>query len=122
MAFPADQLAAMAEALEVEIETRSADDPTSRRTVIWIVIDDGEVYLRSVRGAGGRWFRELAARRAAVLHVGRRAIPVRAVVVDADDAIARCSRALERKYAGDPALPSMLREEVLATTVRLEPA
>ncbi len=122
MTFPADQLAALAEALEVEIETRPAAGPPSHRTVIWIVVDDGQVYVRSVRGPQGRWFRELAARGKAVVHVGRLVIPVRGVVTDAAQDIARCSHALERKYAGDPALRSMLRDEVLSTTVRLEPA
>jgi hypothetical protein len=34
--------------------------------------------------------------------------------------VRRASEALERKYAGDPATPSMVRHEILDTTLRLE--
>jgi hypothetical protein len=34
--------------------------------------------------------------------------------------VARTSAGLERKYAGDPATPSMVRDEILDTTLRLE--
>jgi hypothetical protein len=46
---------------EVDIETRRADDAPAHRTTIWAVVEDGDVYVRSWRGAGGRWRRELAA-------------------------------------------------------------
>ncbi len=49
---------------------------------------------------------------------------VAVTVHDATDerSVARCSRQLELKYAGDASLPGMLRPGILGTTLRLEPA
>ncbi len=105
---------------EVEIETWSmAGEP--RRTVIWVVVADAVPYVRSVRGERGRWYRDIRTERHGALHVAARAIPIRAVPADDEAGIAACSAALERKYAGDFSLPSMLRPEVLGATLRLEP-
>ena len=38
------------------------------------------------------------------------------------DRIRACSAELERKYAGDPATPAMVRDDVLDTTLELRPA
>ena len=120
--FPADRLAAIDETMEVEIETRRDPAAPSHRVVIWAVVDAGEVFVRSVRGTRGRWFRELTANPDAILHVGGAAIAVRGLPAADVTSVERCSRALGRKYAGDPALRSMLRADVLPTTIRLDPA
>lgn len=121
-AFPPDRRALIDEAMEVEIETRRDPGAPSYRVIIWAVVDADEVFVRSVRGTGGRWFRELTANPEAILHVGSVSLAARGLsTADDDPSIGRCSQALRRKYAGDPALPSMLRAEVLPTTIRLEP-
>jgi len=119
--FPTDQLAAIDAALEVEIETRPAADEPSHRTIIWIVAEADEVFVRSVRGGRGRWYREAMATREAILRVGGAATAVRITPAIDAPSIDRCSRALRRKYAGDPALGTMLRPETLSTTLRLDP-
>ena len=119
--FDVSQLARIDGALEVEIETWAATGAPSHRVIVWVVTADGEVYLRSFRGSSGRWYRELMATHEAVLHVAGTPIAVRAESAVTIEAIERCSRALERKYATDPALSSMLRADVLSTTVRLVP-
>jgi hypothetical protein len=126
-AFDPDILARLEADDEVRIETvdRRALDGQPRSTIIWLVVSDGDVFVRSVRGSRGRWYRDLQADASATL-VARRApgwpsVPVEAVPADDPASIARCSDALERKYAGDPALGSMLQPETLATTLRLRP-
>ena len=116
-----DVLAAIDAAREVRIETRAGPDAPVHRTVIWVVVDAGEVYIRSVRGRRGRWYRELMRQPEAVLHTGRSAIPVRATPATDETSVERCSRGLGDKYAGDPSLRSMLRPETLPTTMRLDP-
>src|SRR5207249_11611429 len=107
---------------EVEIET-SRETGTSRRTIIWIVVDDGRVYVRSVRGPGGKWYQRLRRDPAGALHVAGTRTPVRAVPVGDAAEIERVSAALRRKYARQrSSLASMLRPETLPTTLRLEPA
>ena len=106
---------------EIRIETALPDE-SRQRTTIWAVVDGGEVFVRSWRGDRARWFQAALDRPedVAVL-VGGHRIEVRAIPATDDESVARCSSALERKYAGDPGTRSMVREEILNTTLRLEP-
>jgi hypothetical protein len=116
-----DWPAAIDSAREVEIETRRGEGAPAHRTTIWAVVDGGDVYVRSLRGASARWYRELMADPAAVLHVEDDAFPVRAVQATDPESIERTSDALRRKYSDSRALDSMLEDDILGTTVRLEP-
>ena len=119
MAVSDDQLNLLEETLEVRIETRS-DDATFE-TIIWIVVADGEVYARSVNGERGRWYqRTISNPFVAVLVDGDR-LEVRAVHVKDSDTIQTVSDALRAKYPPGGSLDRMTREEVLETTVHLEP-
>jgi hypothetical protein len=109
-------------AREVDIETRRADDAPAHRTTIWAVVEDGDVYVRSYRGSAGRWYREITANPSAVLHVDGEAVPVRAVPAVDSDSIERVSAGYLRKYRDSSVVDSMVRAEVLDTTIRLEPA
>ena len=108
-------------AREVDIETRRADDAPAHRTTIWAVVDDGDVFVRSWRGATSRWHREITAYPAAVLHVEGEAIPVRAVAATDPGSVERASAGYRRKYGDSSVVDSMVREEILDTTIRLEP-
>jgi hypothetical protein len=46
---------------------------------------------------------------------------VRAVPATDPDSVARTSAQLQRKYAGTSEVDSMVRDEILNTTLRLEP-
>jgi hypothetical protein len=106
---------------EVRVETSRGD--AVHRTIIWVVVDGDDVFIRSVRGPRGRWYRELKDSGDGVLIVGRTRIPIRALPADDDESIERASRALREKYRGaGGSLRSMLRPETLPTTLRLEPA
>jgi hypothetical protein len=112
---------AIDEAREVDIETRRGEGAPVHRTTIWAVVDGGDVYVRSLRGPNGRWFRELMAEPEAVLHVEDEAFPVRAARATDPESIERTSKALRDKYSDSRSLDSMLADDTLATTVRLEP-
>jgi hypothetical protein len=112
-------------AKEIRIETRirgSAEGGT-RRTTIWVVVDDGEIFVRSEFGARGRWFQDLLADPRATLHIGRRDEPIAAVARLATDpaSVERCTAGFQRKYAGNPAVAVMVIPEIDDATVRLEP-
>jgi hypothetical protein len=77
--------------------------------------------VRSLRGASGRWYRELTAEPEAVVHAGSDSFPVRAVQASDPESVQRTSDALRRKYAESRSLDSMLADDILDTTVRLEP-
>ena len=119
--FDAHTLDTLDRAMEVEIETLRPDG-MPRMTTIWLIVDRGEVFVRSWRGDRGYWYQgALDAPDAVTLHVAGRAIPIRVIQATDNASVNRCSVALERKYADDPATPSMVRPGVLATTLRLEP-
>jgi hypothetical protein len=123
--FPADILAAVADRDEVELETTRRSG-AKRKTIIWIVVDGSDVFVRSVRGEDGRWYQDLLANPEGVLHFRGRPklppVPFRALHTPDADSVARTSRAFEAKYRGQGAsLRSMLQQTVLPTTLRLEP-
>lgn len=121
MSFSAEDLDRLDRTQEVEIETQ-APGREARRTVIWIVVDDGEVFVRSVRGERARWYRDGLANPAVAIHADGRRIPATAITAADPDSVDRMNAGIERKYRGDPAIRSMLRPAVLPTTLRLEPA
>ena len=121
MRFDTATLRRIDAAYEVDIETTRPDD-TVRSTTIWPVVDGGDVFVRSVRGDRGHWFQAALDRPDDVgLVVDGERLAVRAVSATDDDAIARCSAGLTKKYRRDGSLQTMLRPRVLATTLRLEP-
>lgn len=120
MSFPTEDLAAIDRAEEVRVETQAPGGPV-HRTIIWVVVDDDEVFIRSVRGERGRWFREAQANPAIALHLDGRRLSATAIPADDPDSIERASQALRRKYARDPALRTMLVPDTLPTTLRVEP-
>ncbi|MGH9110698.1 MAG: nitroreductase/quinone reductase family protein [Acidimicrobiales bacterium] len=105
---------------EVDIETRGADGAV-HRTTIWPAVDGGDVYIRSQRGTAGRWYQEATASPDVVLHVGGESVPVQAVPAPDVESIGRASAGYQSKYADSPYLGTMTRDEILATTLRLEP-
>jgi hypothetical protein len=109
-------------AREVDIETRRGADAPVHRTTIWAVVDGEDVFVRSWRGAGARWYRELTANPVAVLHAEGGSTPVSAVAASDPDSVARVSAGYRRKYGDSSVVDSMVRDEILDTTVRLEPA
>ena len=121
MRFPERDVAEIAAAEEIEIETR-ATDGTVHRTIIWIVTHDGDVYVRSVNGPGSRWYREAIATGDVALNLGSRRIAARVEPAADPAGIAACSAGLEAKYPGDYSLQSMLEPETLPTTLRVVPA
>ena len=106
---------------EIDIETSRGGDAPVHRATIWPAVDGGEVYVRSLKGEAGRWYREALANPEVVLHVEGESIPARAVHTPDAESIGRATAGLQRKYADSPYVDTMVREEILAATVRLEP-
>jgi hypothetical protein len=122
--FDDETLGRLGEAREVRIETRRGDGAPVHRTTIWVVTVDGAVFVRSVRGERGRWYREVRTNPTAALHVGDDRIPVHAVPVSDEATIEAVNRAYQEKYgrSSPGSTRAMLRPETLPTTLRLEPA
>jgi hypothetical protein len=116
--FDADTLRDVRDRHEVAIRTGRHPDSN---VVVWTVVVGDAVFVRSARGAKGRWYRDLAGGDTATLEAGPRRLAVRATLVDDPTEIERVSGEYRRKYGSSPYLQSVLRAEVVATTLRLEP-
>ena len=119
MTFEEADLARIAAAEEIEIETRSADGQT-HRTIIWPVVSDGVIRVRSYRGSGARWYREATADPRVAIHLDGQRWPARAVSATAPADVEACSAGYRQKYAGDAGLGAMLAPAIRDTTMRLE--
>lgn len=116
--FDADTLRALRDAPEPTIRT---DKHPGSAVVIWVVVDGGEVFVRSWLGTRGRWYRDLAAGGAATLAFAGRELAVRAVPASDGASVERASREILRKYRRSSHAREMVRAEILPTTLRLEP-
>ncbi|HEU5113221.1 MAG TPA: DUF2255 family protein [Acidimicrobiia bacterium] len=118
MSLTAEQLQEIGDSQLVIIETRRGDRVTG--TVIWVVVVDDVVYVRSVRGESGRWYQRAVADAAVALRVGDDRFEFRAIPANDPDSVESASEGLRRKYRGR-SLENMLLPETLGTTLRLEP-
>lgn len=121
MAFPDDDLALIDRTKEVRIETSRVGGP-AHRAIIWVVVDDGDVFVRSAYGPESRWYREATSNPDVTLWVDKKPLKAHVTQVIDPDEIGRMSSGLERKYAGDPAVQGMNKPELLPLTLRLDPA
>ena len=116
--FDAETLRRLRPAREVSIRTEKHPDSA---VVIWVVVPDDEVFVRSWRGTRGRWYRDLAAGGSG----GPRVRRPPAVRPGDPDERCRCNRSRQREflrqYQWSSHAPEMVRTEILPTTLRLEP-
>ncbi|HTK44999.1 MAG TPA: DUF2255 family protein [Patescibacteria group bacterium] len=120
MTFEESDLDLLATAKEVRVETRSTAGEV-HRTIVWPLVHDGVVYLRSYKGPSGRWYREALADPEIALLFDRRRLPARAIPAADAASVEACSEALRAKYRRSYSLEAMLAPSVLPTTLRIEP-
>jgi hypothetical protein len=121
VSFDPESLALWNDTAEIQIETSRGTGAPVHQTVIWIVVDDDVAYVRSVRGPAGRWFRELQANPHGAVHAAGRRVAVQAQPATDATSVSRVSDLLRTKYEKRWPGPtaSMLRDDVLPTTLRL---
>jgi hypothetical protein len=108
---------------QVEIETQRPSGER-RRTIVWIVTDGNDVYVRSVRGSAGRWYRDLVANPNGALHIGGDRVGVRVTPAADPASVALVSDLFRAKYGrtSRASTESMIQPHTLETTLRLHPA
>jgi hypothetical protein len=119
--FGESDLEELATIREIEVETHSTTGDV-HRAIVWPLVREGVVYLRSFHGPAGRWYREALADPDIALVIEGRRVPARAVPASDDASIEACSAALREKYRRSYSLAAMLAPAVLPTTLRIEPA
>ena len=121
MTFGESDLEQLAATREVEVETHSKAGDV-HRTIVWPLVRDGVVYLRSFHGPTGRWYREALADPDIALVIEGRRVPARAQPAPDDASVEACSAALREKYRRSYSLAAMLAPATLPTTLRVEPS
>jgi hypothetical protein len=116
--FDVDTLGELRDLQEVFIRTEK--HPKSA-VVIWVAVDDNEVFVRSWLGAKGRWYKDLAEGGPATIEFAGRRLAVQAIPASDPDTVARTSREILRKYQRSSHAREMVRAEILPTTMRLDP-
>ena len=121
MTFEESDLDLLASTKEIRVETRSKTGEV-HKTIVWPLVRDGVVYLRSYKGEQGRWYREALADPDIALLFDRRRVEGRAVPATDTASVEACSQALRDKYRRSYSLEAMLAPAVLPTTIRVERA
>ena len=104
--FDADTLDELRPLQEVAIRT---EKHPGTAVVIWVVVADEEVFVRSVRGSKGRWYRDLAVGGPATLEFAGRRLAVQAIPATDPAPFGRDTREYLRKNLSRAPYGAMLR-------------
>ena len=119
-----ETLAALADALEVDVTPIAADGSRRSSRTVWSIRVGDELYLRSWKGRGAAWFRDAVATGQGEIAVtgGGASQLVRFEEVDAEANIqAQISATFLTKYAADRYAAAMNESGPLESTLRLIP-
>src|SRR3979409_1714044 len=119
-AWKSDELAKIGAAEEVQIAPLRRDGTPRKPVTVWIVRHGDDLFVRSVRGRSGRWFRGTRERHEGRIRAG--GVQKDVTFVDADhdidDEVDAAYRAKYRRYAGS-ILNSVLTAAARSTTIKL---
>ena len=116
-----DELARIGAAEEVQVAPLRRDG-TQKPVTVWVVRHGDDLYVRSVRGRSGHWFRGVQETHEGRIRAGGAQHDVTFVDAahDIDDEVDAAYRAKYRRYAGS-ILNSVLTPEARSTTIKLVP-
>ncbi|SRR5713226_3583391 len=117
-----DELVRIGAAEEVQIASLRRDGTPRKPVTVWVVRYCDDLYVRSVRGSGGQWFRGTQERHEGRIRAGGVQQDVTFVDAgrDVDDEVDTAYRSKYRRYAGS-ILDSVLTPEARSTTIKLVP-
>ena len=117
-----DELSKLGDTEEVQIASVRRDGKLGRPVTTWVIRQDDDLYVRSVRGRSGHWFRGVQERHEGRIRAGR--VQKDVTFVDGDDAIGdqidAVYRNKYRRYTG-PILNSVLTPAARAATLKIVP-
>lgn len=110
----------LADVQEISIGFRRPDGSTGS-TPVWVVRVGDDVFVRSMNGPSGGWYRRLRARPDGEVREDDHVHPVRAEPVADEGTLAEVTRAYATKYADSPYVQPLLSEAAARATLRLTP-
>jgi hypothetical protein len=122
MTWTSDELTRLDRAQELRVAGRRPDGSLRKLVIIWAVVVDQDVYVRSVRGADGAWYRGAQQQHQGRIESGGVEADVRFVDVPAEDPVQdRIDAAYAAKYPRSrSSVDSITTPEARATTMRVE--
>jgi hypothetical protein len=112
-------LAALRRAREIRVAGRRADGSQRTLTIVWHVVVDDALFVRSVRGAAGQWYRGVTRHDEGVIDWDGHPRDVSYISDhDHDEAI---DAAYLAKYGNGSAAQSIMSPAATETTLRIEP-
>jgi hypothetical protein len=118
-----DELAKIGQAEELELASQRRDGSLRNPVTMWVVRDGDELYVRSMHGRSGAWFRGTQTRHQGHIRSGGTDKDV-AFVVDTDPAVNdRIDAAYRSKYRryGASIIGGVVNPESRASTIKLVP-
>jgi hypothetical protein len=118
-----EELSKIETAEELNIASMQRDGTLRKPLTIWVVRHGDQIYVRSVGGPNGGWFRGTQTRHRGHIRAGSVAKDVSFVSVDADDVGEEIDAAYRAKYRRYPAgiINSVLTPQARAATLELVP-
>jgi hypothetical protein len=122
-AWTTEELERLGRARELRIAGRRQDGSLRDPVIIWAVRSGDDVYVRSVRGAAGAWFKGVLVRHEGWISSGGVERDVVVEDVDAADPVNdRIDEAYAEKYgAGSNSVRAITNDAARATTLRVSP-
>jgi len=120
--WTSEDLTRIGNAEEVQVTSRRGDGTLRKPVTIWVVRDGDSLYVRSVKGPTGAWFRGTQERHEGRIRGGGVEKDITFVNADHDigDKVDAAYRAKYRRYAGS-ILNSVLTPQARSTTIQLVP-
>ncbi len=120
-AWTTDELERIDAADELEIASLRADGTLRNPTTIWVVRLGGDLYVRSVNGRTGTWFRGAQGRHEARIQTG--GVEKDVLLVETDDLGDEIDAAYRNKYRryAPSIVGSVLTPQARAATLKLVP-
>jgi hypothetical protein len=118
-----EELSKIETAEELHIASMQRDGTLRKPVTIWVVRHGDQIYVRSVGGPNGSWFRGTQTRHRGHIRAGGVAKDVSFVSVDAADVGEEIDAAYRAKYRRYPAgiINSVLTPQARAATLKLVP-
>jgi hypothetical protein len=115
-----DALQHLADVREIRIGFQRPDGSTGS-TPVWVVQAGDNIFVRSMHGPRGGWYRRLRANPDGEVRDRAHTHPVRAEPVTDAGTVEEVTRAYATKYATSPSVRSLLSQEAADATLRLQP-
>jgi hypothetical protein len=121
-AWKSDELDKVGEAEELEIASVRPDGTLRKPVIIWVVRIGDDLYVRSVNGRAGVWFRGVQAQQEGHIRAGGIDKDVSFIEEDDPDLNEQIDAAYRAKYRADPSsVESINSPEARAATIKLVP-